>query len=247
MSNYMKFLSEQIKKKEKENEQIVLDYWKKVSGNGDLTTKYESLSKKMINLSEEESLSPQEFANELMKLNGLGRRQALKYWVIKAERQNLNEFWKKEYINKNSDLELVVLPKSGKNSLYLNGEFNITQKKNKKTQSDRSKGVKTFDFVLLGSDYPTTQGFDGILGCDKTVKVTGGSQIDVQKEIDNTIDHLCNDPMNRKYLMLLDGGFFYQYVQENKEKYDNIFFTTTDELINNNMRPLVNELGFLLK
>ena len=46
MSNYMKFLSEQIKKQEKENEQIVLDYWEKVSNNGDLTTKYESLYKK---------------------------------------------------------------------------------------------------------------------------------------------------------------------------------------------------------
>ena len=235
----MKFLSEQIKKQEKENEQIVLDYWEKVSNNGDLTTKYESLYKKMIYLSEEESLSPQEFANELIKLDGLGRRQSLKYWVIKAERQNLNEIWKKEYITKNSNLELVVLPKSGKNSLHLNGEFNITSKKSKKTQSDKSKGVKTFDFVLLGSDYPTTQGFEGILVVDKTVKVPGGSQIDVQKEIDNTIDHLCNDPMDRKYLILLDGGFFYRYVQENKEKFDNIFFTTTDELINYNMRPLV--------
>jgi len=84
MSNYMKFLSEKIKKQEKENEQIVLDYWEKVSNNGDLTTKYESLSKKMIYLSEEESLTPQEFANELIKLDGLGKRQALKYWVIKA-------------------------------------------------------------------------------------------------------------------------------------------------------------------
>ncbi len=231
MSNYMKFLSEQIKKQEKENEQIVLDYWEKVSNTGELTTKYESLYKKMIYLSEEESLTPQEFANELIKLDGLGRRQTLKYWVIKAERQNLNEVWKKEYITKNSNLELVVLPKSGKDSLHLNDEFNITLKKGKKTQSDKSKGVKTFDFVLLGSDYPITQGFEGILVVDKTVKVTGGSQIDVQKEIDNTISHLCNDPMNRKYLILLDGGFFYQYVQENKEKYDNIFFTTTDELV----------------
>jgi len=66
---------------------------------------------------------------------------------------------------------------------------------------------------------------------DKTVKVTGGSQIDIQKEIDNTIIHLCNDPKNRKYLILLDGKFFYKYVQENKEKFDNIFFSTTDELI----------------
>jgi hypothetical protein len=227
----MKFLSEQIKKQEKENEQIVLDYWGKVSNTGDLTTKYESLYKKMTHLSEEESLTPQEFANELIKLDGLGRRQTLKYWVIKAERQNLNEVWKKEYITKNSNLELVALPKSGKDSLHLNDEFNITPKKGKKTQSDKSKGVKTFDFVLLGSDYPITQGFEGILVVDKTVKVTGGSQIDVQKEIDNTISHLCNDPMNRKYLILLDGGFFYQYVQENKEKYENIFFTTTDELV----------------
>jgi hypothetical protein len=69
---------------------------------------------------------------------------------------------------------------------------------------------------------------------DKTVKVTGGSQMDVQKEIDNTILHLCNDPLKRKYLILLGGAFFYEYVQENKGKCENIFFSTTDELINTN-------------
>lgn len=227
----MEFLSKKIKKQEKDNEQIVLDYWKKVANTGDTTTKYESLFKKIISISEEESLTPQQLACELMKLNGLGKRQTLKYWVIKAERQNLNEVWKKEYITKNSNLDLVVLPKSGKKSLHLNNDFDITPKTGKKTQSDKSKGVKTFDFILLGSDYPSTHGFNGILVVDKTVKVTGGSQIDVQKEIDNTIDHLCSDPMKRNYLILLDGAFFYRYVQENKEKCDNIFFATTDELI----------------
>jgi hypothetical protein len=232
MSDYMKFLSEKIKKQEKNNEQIVLDYWEKVSRTGDISTKYESLLKKILNISDEESLTPQELASQLIELDGLGKKQALKYWVIKAERQNLNEVWKKEYITKNSAMDLVVLPKSGKNSLHLDSNFILTPKTGKKTQSDKSKGVKTFDFELLGSNYPNTEGFGGILVVDKTVKVTGGSQIDVQKEIDNTIQHLCNDPLKRNYLILLDGGFFYQYVQENKEKCDNIFFTTTDELIN---------------
>lgn len=227
----MEFLLKKIKEQEKDNEQIVLDYWEKVAKTGDITTKYESLFKKIISISEEESLTPQQLACELMKLNGLGKRQILKYWVIKAERQNLNEVWKKEYITKNSKLGLIVLPKSGKKSLHLNSKFDITPKTSKKTQSDKSKGVKTFDFELLNSDFPSTHGFDGILVVDKTVKVTGGSQIDVQKEIDNTIVHLCNDPMKRNYLILLDGAFFYQYVQENKGKCDNIFFTTTDELI----------------
>ena len=232
MSDYMKFLSEKIKKQEKNNEQIVLDYWKKVSTNGDIGTKYESLSKKIIKYSEEGNLTPQELASNLLKLEGLGKTMTLKHWVIKAERQNLNEVWKKEYIETNSKHEVILLPKSGDSSLFLNENFNIVAKKGKKNQSDKSKGIKTFDFELLGSDYSNTKGFNGILVVDKTVKVTGGSQIDVQKEIDNTIQHLCNDPLNRNYLILLDGGFFYQYVQENKKKCNNIFFATTDELIN---------------
>lgn len=232
-STYMKFVLEKIKQQETNNEKIVIDYWKQVFKTGYTNTKYESLFKKMINFSEELSLTPQKLASELLKLKGLSKNQVLKLWVIKAERQNLNEVWKKEYITSNSNMDVILLPKSGEGSLYLNEDFNITPKKSKKVQSEKSKGVKTFDFLLTNSKYPNTKGFDGILVVDKTVKVTGGSQIDIQKEIDNTISHLCNDSSNRKYLILLDGDFFYQYVQENKKKCENIFFSTTDELIRN--------------
>ena len=234
MSEYMKFLSDKIKEQEKNNEQIVLDYWEQVSKNGRIETTYESLSKKLKNYSEEYSLTQQELADKLLNLDGLAKSQVLKHWVIKAERQNLNEEWKKQYIRNNSNMTVVLLPKSGDESLHLNEQFNITPKKNKKTQSDKSKGVKTFDFILCGSKYSNTEGFNGILVVDKTVKVTGGSQMDVQKEIDATIEHLCKDPLKRKYLVLLDGAFFYNYVQENKGKCENVFFTTTDELIKNN-------------
>jgi hypothetical protein len=234
MSEYMKFLSGKIKQQEKNNEQIVLDYWKQVSETSDLETKYESLFKKITNFSEEESLTPQQLASSLLKLDGLAKSQVLKLWVIKAERQNLNEEWKKQYIKDKSDMTVILLPKSGDDSLHLNEQFKIVSKKGKKVQSEKSKGIKTFDFILVGSKYPNTDGFNGILVVDKTVKVTGGSQIDVQKEIDNTVQHLCKDPLKRKYLVLLDGAFFYNYVQENKKKCENIFFSTTDELIGNN-------------
>ena len=229
----MKFLSNKIKEQEKRNEQIVLDYWVQVANNGDINTKYESLEKKIINFSEEENLKPQELASKLLLLDGIAKNQVLKLWVIKAERQNLNEEWKKEYITFNSNMKLRLLPKSGDGSLYLNESFQIISKRNKKNQSDKSKGIKTFDFILIGSKYSNTDGFLGILVVDKTVKVTGGAQMDVQKEIDSTIQHLCKDPLNRKYLILLDGDFFHNYVKENKGKCENIFFATTDELINN--------------
>lgn len=234
MSEYMKFLSEEIKQQEKDNEQIVLDYWKQVSETNDLETKYESLLKKIVNFSQEYSITPQKLALNLLNLEGLAKSQVLKLWVIKAERQNLNEVWKKNYIENNTNMRVVLLPKSGDDSLYLNEQFKITPKKGKKIQSEKSKGIKTFDFILNNSNHPNTDGFNGILVVDKTVKVTGGSQIDVQKEIDNTIQHLCKDPLKRKYLVLLDGAFFYNYVQENKKNCENVFFSTTDELILNN-------------
>ena len=235
MSDYMKFVSEQIKKQEKNNEQIVLDYLKKVSETNNSETKYVSLLKKLTDFSQEYNITPQELASNLLKLEGLGKDQMLKLWVIKAERQNLNEEWKMNYIKLNSKMEVKLLPKSGDNSLVLNEEFKITSKKGKKVQSDKSKGIKTFDFILSGSKYQNTKDLNGILVVDKTVKVTGGSQIDVQKEIDNTISHLSKDPLKRKYLILLDGAFFYNYVQENKNKFDNIYFSTTDELISCNI------------
>ena len=234
MSEYMKFLSGKIKQQEKDNEQIVLDYWKQVSETYDLETKYVSLFKKITNYSEEESLTPQQLALRLLKLDGLAKSQALKLWVIKAERQNLNEEWKMEYIQRNPNMYVQVLSKSGNDSLHLDEKFQIVSKKAKKIQSEKSKGIKTFDFLLIGSQYPNTTGFNGILTVDKTVKVTGGSQMDVQKEIDTTVEHLCKDPLKRKYLVILDGDFFYKYVQENKGRCENVFFTTTDELIDNN-------------
>ena len=74
---------------------------------------------------------------------------------------------------------------------------------------------------------PSAQGY---LNDAKIVDIDLDGGLNLE-EIDNTIVHLCNDPMKRNYLILLDGAFFYQYVQENKGKCDNIFFTTTDELI----------------
>ncbi len=230
----MKFLAEKIKQQEKENEQIVIKYWTQVSETCDLETKYESLFKKITSFAEDLSLTPKELATGLLELEGLAKNQALKLWVIKAERQNLNETWKIQYIERNPKMYVTLLPKSGNDSLHLNQNFKIVPKNAKKVQSEKSKGVKTFDFILVGSNYPVTEGYNGILVVDKTVKVTGGSQMDVQKEIDTTIEHLCKDPLKRKYLVLLDGDFFYKYVQENKGKCENIFFTTTDELVENN-------------
>jgi hypothetical protein len=230
----MKYVSEKIKEQEKDNEQIVLNYWKQVSETCDLETNYVSLLKKITSFSEELSLTPKELASDLLQLEGLAKNQALKLWVIKAERQNLNEEWKRNYIERNPNMYVYLLPKSGNDSLYLNENFKIVSKSGKKSQSEKSKGIKTFDFLLIGSHYPVTQGYGGILVVDKTVKVSGGSQMDIQKEIDTTIEHLCKDPLKRKYLVLLDGDFFYNYVQENKGKCENIFFTTTDELIENN-------------
>jgi len=234
MSEYMKYVSDKIKQQEKDNEQIVLNYWTQVFETGNLTTNYESLFKKITTFSKEESLTAKEFASVLLQLEGLAKNQVLKLWVIKAERQNLNEEWKMKYIERNPNIHVTILSKSGNDSLHLNQDFKIVPKSGKKTQSEKSKGVKTFDFLLIGSQYPNTEGFNGILVVDKTVKVTGGSQMDVQKEIDTTIEHLCKDPLKRKYLILLDGAFFYNYVQENKARCENIFFTTTDELMENN-------------
>ena len=63
MSEYMRFVVESIKKQEKDNEQIVINYWEQVSQNNDTHTKYESLQKKMLNYSEEESISSQILAS----------------------------------------------------------------------------------------------------------------------------------------------------------------------------------------
>lgn len=232
----MQYLTEQIKKQEKSNEQIVLDYWIQVFETGNLRSQYESLEKKLISYASEKNLQYRDYAQKLLNLDDFAKSEVLKHWVIKAERQNLNEEWKKDYIRNNSKMSLIILPKSGEDSLHLNSEFNIVPKRGKKNQSDKSKGIKTFDYILLNSKHPETEGYTGILVVDKTVKVSGGSQMDVQKEIDSTIQHLSMDPKKRKYLILLDGQFFYNYVQENKGKFENIIFSTTDELIENHKK-----------
>ena len=150
----MKFLSDKIKEQEKNNEQIVLDYWEQVSKNGRIETTYESLSKKLKNYSEEYSLTQQELADKLLNLDGLAKSQVLKHWVIKAERQNLNEEWKKQYIRNNSNMTVVLLPKSGDESLHLNEQFNITPKKVRKHNLISQKVLKP---LILSYMVPSIQ------------------------------------------------------------------------------------------
>jgi hypothetical protein len=125
------------------------------------------------------------------------------------------------------------LPKSGEGSIILSECFEFMRKRIKTTQSEKSKGMKSFDLVVKNSKYPNTKGFDGILTIDKTVKITGGSQIDTQKEVDEVINHLGNDPNKRNYLIILDGEFWFNYVLENQKKYLNVHVTTSDWLIKN--------------
>jgi hypothetical protein len=166
-----------------------------------------------------------------LALKGIGLYQALDNWNIKAERQNVNESWKKEYIETNSKVKVSILPKSKKGSLVLSESFDLIEKEGKKKQSEKSKGMKSFDLIVKDSKYPNTTGFDGILTVDKTVKVTGGSQMDTQKEIDEVIKHLSSDPQGRHYLILLDGEFWSKYVIEHQGKYPNVHITNSDELI----------------
>jgi hypothetical protein len=78
MGDYMKFLENKIQEQEKNNEQIVLNYWNQVSKTNDTTTTYESLLKKLNKHSKEEKLTTQELASNLLKLDGLGRTMTLK-------------------------------------------------------------------------------------------------------------------------------------------------------------------------
>lgn len=237
--NYMKYLSDKISNKENSNKTIILKIWNFILNGGNYTKKgckgeveyYESVYKKLKHYSQQYNQTQVKLCSDLLTLKGIGLDQALDNWNIKAERQNVNESWKKEYIEKNSKIKIYILPKSKKSSLVLSESFELVEKKEKKKQSEKSKGMKSFDLIIKDSKYPNTNGFDGILTVDKTVKVTGGSQMNTQKEIDKDIKHLSSDPQGRHYLILLDGKFWSKYVIENTGKYSNVHITTTDELI----------------
>ena len=237
--NYMKYLSDKISNKENSNKVIILNIWRFIVSGGNYTKKgckgkvdfYESVYKKLKRYSQEYNQSQIKLCSDLLALKGIGLDQALDNWNIKAERQNVNESWKKEYIETNSKVKLSILPKSKKGSLVLSESFDLIEKEGKKKQSEKSKGMKSFDLIVKDSKYPNTTGFDGILTVDKTVKVTGGSQMDTQKEIDEVIKHLSSDPQGRHYLILLDGEFWSKYVIEHQGKYPNVHITNSDELI----------------
>lgn len=237
--NYMKYLSDKILDKENLNKIIILKIWNFIVGGGNYTKKgckdkveyYESVHKKLKHYSLQYNQTQVELCSYLLKFQGMSLDMALDNWNIKAERQNVNEPWKKEYIEKHSKIKISILPKSKKQSLVLSESFDIIEKEEKKKQSEKSKGMKSFDLIIKDSKYPNTNGFDGILTVDKTVKVTGGSQMNTQKEIDKDIKHLSSDPQERHYLILLDGEFWSKYVIENNGKYSNVHITTTDELI----------------
>ena len=203
--SYMKHLSEQISYREHLNKQIVIAIWEFIAKGGQYTKKntkgkvefFESIEKKLKKFSDKYKKTQIELCSELLSYSGISLDQVLELWNIKAERQNVNESWKKDFIEKKSNIQ----------------------------------GMKSFDLIVKNSKYPNTDGFDGILTVDKTVKVTGGSQMDTQKEIDEVISHLSSDPQGRHYLILLDGEFWSQYVIEHNGKYPNVHITTSDELI----------------
>ncbi len=237
--NYMKYLSDKISNRENSNKTIILNIWYFIVNGGNYTKKgckgkieyYDSVYKKLKHYSKQYNQTQIELCSNLLSLKGIGLDMALDNWNIKAERQNVNESWKKEYIEKNSKIKISILPKSKKGSLVLSESFDIIEKERKTKQSEKSKGMKSFDLIVKNSKYPNTNGFDGILTVDKTVKVSGGTQMDTQKEIDEVIKHLSSDPKVRHYLILLDGEFWSSYVKEKKNKFLNIHITTSDELI----------------
>ena len=237
--SYMKHLSEQISYREHLNKQIVIAIWEFIAKGGQYTKKntkgkvefFESIEKKLKKFSDKYKKTQIELCSELLSYSGISLDQVLELWNIKAERQNVNESWKKDFIEKKSNIQVSILPKSNEGSVILSENFQFVERKRKSKQSEKSKGMKSFDLIVKNSKYPNTDGFDGILTVDKTVKVTGGSQMDTQKEIDEVISHLSSDPQGRHYLILLDGEFWSQYVIEHKGKYLNVHITTSDELI----------------
>jgi hypothetical protein len=235
----MKYLSEQISYREHLNKEIVIKIWKFIVNGGQYTKKgtkgeiefFESIQKKLKNFSTKYQKTQVELCTEFLSYSGISLDQVLELWNIKAERQNVNESWKKDFIEKNSKIKVLILPKSNEGSIILSKSFEFVERKGKSKQSEKSKGMKSFDLIVKNSKYPNTDGFDGILTVDKTVKVTGGSQMDTQKEIDEVISHLSSDPQGRHYLILLDGEFWSKYVIEHKDKYSNVHITTSNELI----------------
>jgi hypothetical protein len=105
-----------------------------------------------------------------------------------------------------------------------------------KTENEKTKGMKTFDFKIKGLPVKTS-GYDGCLVVDKSTKVNGGSQNNTKSEVQKTIDHLKNDPKGRVFIVLLDGNFWEDFRNENRGKYNNVIILNSDELVRwmNNM------------
>ena len=234
--DYEKFLQGKIKGQEKENVNFPMRVWEYVVSGGVYNKHvkdicyYQSIEKKLMKYSEEYGTSIQELCKSLIELQGVALSQTLDLWAIKPERQNFNERWKKEFIeNKYNGCRVTQLIKSGPKSLYMNDNFEINSKPKNKTQTGKSIGMKTFDFIIEGLNIKT-EGYNGVLVVDKTTKVRGGSQTDVQREVLTTLIHLSKDPQNRKFMVILDGGFWVKFVNENKNKYKNIFVVNSNEL-----------------
>ncbi len=237
---YEDFLKRKIEEQRDENINFPRKVWKYISeGNKYYKSNYcslhyyESIDKKLISGSNNRGISKQEFATQLLKLDGLGLEQTLELWAVKPETQNKNESWKKEYLEtySNGKISVDILDKIGPNSIYLNDKYELTHKPQSKTTTEKSESMKTFDFIIKCVKYQTS-GFDGCLVVDKTTKVQGGSQRNTQGEIMMTIKHLASDQHKRNFIILLDGGFWDKFRLENKNKYENVIVISSDELIN---------------
>jgi hypothetical protein len=235
--SYTQYHKERNNKHLEENKKFPLKVWqsivdgnpyKKENSNG--LKFFESISKKIERFSKELNLSEKKLCESLLSLEGIGLDMALNFWAVKPETQNLNEEWKKDFIENNSKLSVKILSKSGAKSLMLNEKFEIKKKLKKDSIYEKDQDMKTFDFLIKGL-LIITEGTDGLLVVDKTTKVTGGSQKDTERETLRTIQHLSKDPKKRTFCILLDGGFWEKFRNEMKGKYENILIMTSDELI----------------
>jgi hypothetical protein len=232
---YSEYHNQRIIETEKQNMDLPKKVWEFIVNGGDYNKSsvnpkyYESISKKLDKYSKEEKISKKELCHELLKLDGLALKQVLILWAIKPERQNLNEIWKSDFIKETYNYDVSILNKMGPDSLYLDEEFNISPKIVNKGQTyeKSNNGMKSFDFIIKGWKY-STDGFDGILTVDKTTKVTGGSQNDIMREVLATVNHLSKDPKKRNYLIILDGSFWEKFLNEMKNKYENLHFVNSD-------------------
>jgi hypothetical protein len=238
--DYKTFLNQKIHSQNQLNKNFPIKVWEYVSQGGVYTkTKkenqpdwYESIEKRLKKGSKERNISQVEYAKQLLELKGLGLDQTLELWAIKPERQNLNESWKKEYIEslKPNTYRVNILRKVGPDSLYLNEDFNIVPKPKSKRGCQDSSNLNTFDFLISGFIF-NTAGFDGTLVVDKTTKVQGGSQKNVQDKIKDTVDILGQDPMKRVFIVLLDGDFWKKFIKDYRDKYPTVFVMTSEELM----------------